>query len=67
LIRGLGCRNPRRNLRLGGCLLRQENHLAAAAAPGEMSENLLALRHGKRLLGEGVEALGVGMKFELGS
>jgi hypothetical protein len=32
-----------------------------------VGENLLALRHGKRLLGEGVEALGVGMRIELGS
>jgi hypothetical protein len=32
-----------------------------------MGENLLVLLRVKRLLGEGVEALGVGMKFELGS
>jgi hypothetical protein len=56
-----------RSFCVGGCLLRQKNHLSAAAAPGEMGENLLAFRGGKRLLGEGVQALAVGMKIELGS
>jgi hypothetical protein len=48
-------------------LLRQENYLPAAAAPGEVGENLLALRHGQRLLSKSVEAVSVGMKIELGS
>jgi hypothetical protein len=31
-----------------------------------MAQNLLAFRRTKRLLGEGVQALGIGMKIELG-
>jgi hypothetical protein len=31
-----------------------------------VSENLLPLRHAKRLFGKGAEAVGVGMKIELG-
>jgi len=64
---GPGCRKSGRSHCIGGCLLCQENYLPAAAAPGEMSEKLLALLRAKRLLGEGVEAFDVGMKIELGS
>jgi hypothetical protein len=46
-----GCRNLCRSFCIGGCLLRQKNHLPATAAPREVSENLFALRRGKRLLG----------------
>jgi hypothetical protein len=67
LLCGPGYRNTCWSFCICGCLLRQKNHLPAAAAPGEVGETLLALRRAQSLLGEGVEAFGVGMKIELGS
>jgi len=57
----------RRSVSIRGCLLCQVNHLSAAAAPGQVSKNLLAFRRAQHLLDEGAEAVGVGMKIELGS
>jgi hypothetical protein len=47
-------------------LLRKINHLPAAAARGQMSQNPRALLLRKRLFRKSVEALRFGMKIELG-